>query len=86
MNSSSSIRTYPDIGQAAFGRTGRILVSVLLYAELFSCCVDFMILEADNLAAVFPHASLSLGPWQLTAKQVGFLRLCVGGCSCVHDC
>jgi hypothetical protein len=38
--------------------------------ELFSCCVDFMILEADNLSAVFPHARLSIGAFHLTAKQV----------------
>lgn len=70
MNTSRSIRTYPDIGQAAFGQAGRIFVSVLLYMELFSCCVDFMILEADNLAAVFPDARLSLGAFHLSAKQV----------------
>lgn len=69
MNTSRSIRTYPDIGQAAFGQAGRIFVSVLLYMELFSCCVDFMILEADNLSAVFPDARLSLGAFHLTAKQ-----------------
>ena len=45
MNSSRAIRTYPDIGQAAFGCWGRLLVSVLLYMELFCCCVDFLILE-----------------------------------------
>lgn len=76
MNSSKGIRTYPDIGQAAFGRWGRIFVSILLYMELFSCCVDFMILEADNLAAVFPNARLAVGAWHLTAKQV---RTCVQG-------
>jgi hypothetical protein len=38
--------------------------------ELFSCCVDFMILEADNLSAVFPDARLSVGAFHLTAKQV----------------
>jgi vesicular inhibitory amino acid transporter len=39
------VRSYPDIGGAAFGAPGRVLVSVLLYLELFACCVDFLILE-----------------------------------------
>jgi vesicular inhibitory amino acid transporter len=73
MSSSKDIRSYPDIGQAAFGRVGRVAVSILLYMELFCCCVDFMILEADNLSAVFPHAQLSIGALHLTAKQVGLL-------------
>eukprot|EP00879_Flechtneria_rotunda_P028634 GHRR01030830.1.p2 GENE.GHRR01030830.1~~GHRR01030830.1.p2 ORF type:complete len:106 (-),score=35.31 GHRR01030830.1:53-370(-) len=70
MNSSRSITTYPDIGQAAFGRFGRLLVSVLLYMELFSCCVDFLILEGDNLSAIWPGAALSILGYHLTAKQV----------------
>lgn len=70
MDSGKAIRTYPDIGGAAFGHGGRLLVSVLLYLELFCCVVDFLILEGDNLSAVFPGASLNLLGWQLTAKQV----------------
>jgi vesicular inhibitory amino acid transporter len=69
MNSSSAIKTYPDIGQAAFGGAGRMLVSVLLYLELFCCCVDFLILEGDNLSAVFPTAGVSAPGFKLTAKQ-----------------
>lgn len=92
MNSSRGIRTYPDIGQAAFGRAGRVFVSILLYMELFSCCVDFMILEADNLSAVFPDARLSIGAWHLTAKQVwvqggtawGQLWWCGGVNACLY--
>ncbi|KAF8064553.1 AVT1D [Scenedesmus sp. PABB004] len=62
-------RSYPDIGQAAFGRGGRLLVAVLLYLELFCCCVDFLILEGDNLAAVFPGAGAAAGGQRLGAKQ-----------------
>ncbi|AED90440.1 Transmembrane amino acid transporter family protein [Arabidopsis thaliana] len=35
LENSPGIHTYPDIGQAAFGTTGRILVSILLYVELY---------------------------------------------------
>jgi hypothetical protein len=64
------MRSYPDIGGAAFGGGGRVLVSVLLYLELFCCCVDFLILEGDGLGELFPHATLAVGGLRLTAKQV----------------
>ncbi len=78
-----SIRTYPQIGYAAFGNAGRLLVCVLLYLELFCCCVDFIILEADNLSAVFPHAIVGVLGWTLSAKQVNAVAVWVLSCA---DC
>jgi vesicular inhibitory amino acid transporter len=48
------LRSFPDLGGAAFGRAGRVLVALLLYLELLSCTVDFLVLEGDNLAALVP--------------------------------
>ncbi|XP_057475723.1 amino acid transporter AVT1C-like [Actinidia eriantha] len=70
LDSQPGLETYPDIGQAAFGTTGRFAVSIILYAELYACCVEHIILESDNLSALFPNAHISVGGYELNARQV----------------
>ncbi|CAK8571178.1 unnamed protein product [Lathyrus sativus] len=67
LDSEPGLETYPDIGQAAFGTTGRVIISVILYMELYACCIEYIILESDNLSSLFPNAHLSLGGFQLNA-------------------
>ncbi|CAA7052035.1 unnamed protein product [Microthlaspi erraticum] len=62
LDSESDLETYPDIGQAAFGTTGRIFVS--------ACCVEYIILESDNLSSLFPNAALSIGGFELDARHL----------------
>ncbi|WCJ19266.1 Transmembrane amino acid transporter family protein [Euphorbia peplus] len=68
LDSAPGLETYPDIGQAAFGTTGRIIISIILYVELYACCVEYIILEGDNLSSLFPNAHLSFGGLDLDAR------------------
>lgn len=61
LDTEHDLETYPDIGQAAFGTTGRVVISIVLYVELYACCVEYIILESDTLSLLFPNAQLNIG-------------------------
>ncbi|RCV21731.1 hypothetical protein SETIT_4G161300v2 [Setaria italica] len=67
LDSKEGLETYPDIGHAAFGRTGRLVISIILYVELYACCIEYLILESDNLSKLFPTAHLTLGSLTLNS-------------------
>ncbi|KAJ4720747.1 Vacuolar amino acid transporter 1 [Melia azedarach] len=70
LDSEPGLETYPDIGQAAFGTAGRIAISIILYVELYACCVEYIILEGDNLSSLFPNAHLSFGGFYLNSHHL----------------
>ncbi|TVU41240.1 hypothetical protein EJB05_14743, partial [Eragrostis curvula] len=67
LDSKEGLETYPDIGHAAFGTTGRIAISIILYVELYACCIEYLILEGDNLSKLFPNAHLTIGSMTLNS-------------------
>ncbi|KAG6426271.1 hypothetical protein SASPL_110492 [Salvia splendens] len=58
MDSSSRIKSYPDIGEHAFGKKWSVLISVFIYLELFLLAVAFLIMEGDSLHKLFPHTNV----------------------------
>ncbi|XP_010258432.2 PREDICTED: vacuolar amino acid transporter 1-like [Nelumbo nucifera] len=54
MDLNSSIKTYPDIAEHAFGYKGRMAVSILLHLELYLVATGFLISEGDNLHNLLP--------------------------------
>ncbi|KAI3730991.1 hypothetical protein L1987_62173 [Smallanthus sonchifolius] len=70
LDSRPGLQTYPDIGEAAFGIIGRLVISIVLYVELYASCVEFIILESDNLSSLFPNAHLILGGYELSSQYL----------------
>ncbi|GMY13660.1 amino acid transporter AVT1I-like [Fagus crenata] len=70
MDMDSDIRTYPDIGNRAFGYNGRLLVSVFMYVELYLVATGFLILEGDNLSYLFPNTGIEIAGIRIEGKQI----------------
>ncbi|GAA0164157.1 hypothetical protein LIER_19862 [Lithospermum erythrorhizon] len=69
MDMDSSIRTYPDIGEHAFGTTGKTIVSITMHLELFLVATGFLILEGDNLHNLLPNMSFEINGFNIGGNQ-----------------
>ncbi|XVE68142.1 hypothetical protein DITRI_Ditri09bG0045600 [Diplodiscus trichospermus] len=72
MDADSTISTYPDIGERAFGNKGRLIVSVFMYIELYLVATGFLILEGDNLQNLLPNVEFEVAGLTVGGKQ-GFI-------------
>ncbi|GAA0166254.1 hypothetical protein LIER_40153 [Lithospermum erythrorhizon] len=60
MDMDPDIKSYPDIGEHAFGKTGRTIVSITMHLELYMVATGFLILEGDNLHKLLPDMSIEI--------------------------
>ncbi|CAN4115746.1 unnamed protein product [Withania somnifera] len=63
------IRSYPDIGERAFGTIGRVLVSTTMNMELYMVVTGFLILEGDNLQKLFGDIQVQIFGLAIGGKQ-----------------
>ncbi|KAK7268976.1 hypothetical protein RIF29_21688 [Crotalaria pallida] len=70
MDKDGNIKTYPDIGDLAFGKIGRLLVSTSMYTELYLVATGFLILEGDNLDNLFPNTEIKIAGLASGGKQL----------------
>jgi vesicular inhibitory amino acid transporter len=52
------ITSFPDIARRAFGESGNLILSCLLYFELFSCICIFFVSIGDHLHSLFPEVGI----------------------------
>ncbi|KAE8023257.1 hypothetical protein FH972_008977 [Carpinus fangiana] len=74
MDTNPVIKTYPDIGEVAFGYKGRAMISIFMYLELYLVAVEFLILEGDNLEKLFPNMAFKISGIKVAGKK-GFVLL-----------
>ncbi|KAJ9549314.1 hypothetical protein OSB04_021857 [Centaurea solstitialis] len=69
MESRPIIKTYPDTGQMAFRKKGRVITQTFVYLEPYLVDVQFLILKGNNLTKLFPNVSLNILGRTLIGKQ-----------------
>nr|XP_043639719.1 amino acid transporter AVT1I-like [Erigeron canadensis] len=74
MDSDARIKSYPDIGQLAFGRKGRVIIMMFMYLELFLAAVEFLIMEGNLLSKLFPKEDIHIFGKKI-GGQKGFVLL-----------
>ncbi|CAK8540640.1 unnamed protein product [Lathyrus sativus] len=69
MEKHSNIKTFPDMGERAFGKTGKLIAEISMYTELYMVSIGFLILEGDNLSNLFSIQEFQVAGISIGAKQ-----------------
>ncbi|XP_031095905.1 amino acid transporter AVT1I-like isoform X2 [Ipomoea triloba] len=70
------IKSYPDIGERAFGSVGRTVVSIVMNLELYMVATGFLILEGDNLDNLLPNLKVEI--WGIVIGGKSSLVILIG--------
>ncbi|KAJ6830428.1 vacuolar amino acid transporter 1-like isoform X2 [Iris pallida] len=70
MDADRCIKTYPEVGQLAFGYKGRLAIAIFMYLELYLVGVSLLILEGDNMDKMFPNTCVEFGSVSIKGKQL----------------
>lgn len=77
MDMDPNIRTFPDIGQHAFGSKGRLFVSIIMNSELYLAVTGFLILEGDNLNKLIPNVEIHIGELSIGGTTMFTMVTCL---------
>lgn len=69
LDADSSISNYLDISERAFGKKGRLIVSIIMNSELYLVGIGLLILEGDNLHKLFPKFLIRIGTLTIPGMQ-----------------
>ncbi|XP_074314890.1 amino acid transporter AVT1I-like [Silene latifolia] len=77
MDLNPNIKTYGQIGEFAFGKIGKTIVSIILYVDLYLVLTGYLILEGDNLHSLFPGVKLHVQGLHIGGNQTFVMIIAV---------
>ena len=65
----NKIKTYAQIGEYAYGKIGKNIVSTVLFADIYLVLTGYLILEGDNLHNLYPNINIHLHGINIGGKE-----------------
>ncbi|XP_056685200.1 amino acid transporter AVT1I-like [Spinacia oleracea] len=77
MDANPSIKSYDEIGEFAFGKLGKRVLSIVLYLDLYMALTGYLILEGDNLHDLFPNVKTNFHGISIGGNQTFVMIIAV---------